>query len=215
MDLKNFAVSWVDLVVVVLLLVGITRGRKRGLSQELLDVLKWLTVVVVAGHFHEPIGSFLSASTVFSLLFCYLVTYTLLALGVILFYRLLRRSVGEKLVGSDAFGSGEYYMGMVGGFFRYLAVLIVILALVNARYYSPEEIRRNVRAQEDSLGTIFFPPLGTVQAAIMKDSLTGRLATEYLSYVLIRPTSPEEKGLGGGDNLVKARQREVDRVLAK
>jgi uncharacterized membrane protein required for colicin V production len=215
MDLKDFAIGWFDFVVVVLLLVGITRGRKRGLSQELLDVLKWLTVVLVAGYFYEPIGSFLSASTVFSLLFCYLVAYALLALTVILFYRLLRRSVGEKLIGSDAFGSGEYYLGMAGGFFRYFAVLVVILALVNARYYSPEEIRQHVRAQEDSLGAIFFPPLGTVQAAIMKDSMTGRLATEYLSSVLIRSTSPEEKGLGSEDNLVKARQREVDRVLAK
>jgi len=42
--------GWIDVLVLIALLVGFTRGRKRGMSVELLDVLKWLLVVLVAGH---------------------------------------------------------------------------------------------------------------------------------------------------------------------
>ena len=56
----SFTVGWVDLLVVILLTVGVLRGRKRGMSEELLDVIKWTLIVLVAGLLYEPGGRWLS-----------------------------------------------------------------------------------------------------------------------------------------------------------
>jgi uncharacterized membrane protein required for colicin V production len=141
MNLEPPYISWFDLLAVVLLLVGITRGRRRGMSEELLDVLQWLTVVVVAGFLHEPLGHFLAAMSVFSLLWCYVGVYVLLALVIKLTFSVIRRSVGNKLVEGDAFGMGEYYLGMAAGGFRYLCILLVAMAFLNARYFTPQEVK--------------------------------------------------------------------------
>ena len=75
MFLKGFIVSWVDLLAVGLLVVGIIRGRTRGMSEELLDLVKWLITVVAAGNLYQPLGQFLAESTPFSLLSCYVAVY--------------------------------------------------------------------------------------------------------------------------------------------
>ena len=48
--LKNFTLSWFDLVALAVLVVGLFRGRKRGMSEELLDVFQWLLIVVISVH---------------------------------------------------------------------------------------------------------------------------------------------------------------------
>ena len=60
---ETFSLSWVDVMVVALLGVGIWRGRKRGMSEELLDIVKWALIVVVAGFLYEPGGRFLTSMT--------------------------------------------------------------------------------------------------------------------------------------------------------
>ena len=60
MKAENFSVSWFDFVPVILLLVGVLRGRKRGMSEELLDTFKWLLIVVAAGFAYQPLGDMLA-----------------------------------------------------------------------------------------------------------------------------------------------------------
>ena len=213
MDLKNFEVSWVDFAIVIMLLVGVVRGRRRGISQELLDVLKWLVVVVVAGHFYEPIGEFFAVNSMFSLLTCYVAAYSLLGLVVLLGFSVFRRMVGQKLMGSDLFGSGEYYLGMLAGFIRYACIVLVVLAFVNARYYAPEELRKAAQYQNDVFGSEFFPTFGELRKNVVEHSMFGRLTTDYLSVVMIRPTSPNEKPLVNDGNIVRARERQVKEAL--
>ena len=61
MSIETLSLSWVDLAVALLLGVGLWRGRKRGLSEELLDIIKWTLIVLVAGLLYEPGGRFLVA----------------------------------------------------------------------------------------------------------------------------------------------------------
>ena len=44
----NLGFNWFDLFVLVMLIVGIFVGRKRGMSLELLAVLQWLVIVFVS-----------------------------------------------------------------------------------------------------------------------------------------------------------------------
>src|SRR5687767_13596795 len=103
MNFNNLTLSWFDLAVVVLLIVGLLRGRKRGMSEELLVVLQWLIIVVGGAYLYEPVGRRLSGAANLSLLTGYVIVYVGFAIFVKIIITMVRRAVGEKLVGSDVF----------------------------------------------------------------------------------------------------------------
>ena len=205
-------VSWVDIAILAVVIAGIFRGRKRGMSEELLDVIKWVTILVAAAFVMRPAGQMLAEASVFSLLSCYIFIYTLIVLGLKLFFGFIRKRIGDKLVSSDFFGSAEYYLGMVAGAFRYLCVIVVALAFINARYYSPEEIAEDARVQQNNFGDIRFPTWASFQDKVFNRSASGAMARDFVPFCLIPQTAPETKALGK-DNVVRARERNVDRVL--
>ena len=196
-------VNWVDFLVILLLCVGLLHGRKRGMSQELLDIIKWPIIVLVGGVFSDPLGRLLwQTAGVLSPLFWIVTTYVMVMLLVMFCFAMIKRGSGQKLVGSDAFGASEYYLGMMAGAFRYLCIMIAAMALLNARQYTAEEVRAKAKYQEDNFGTTFFMTLPDLQREVFKQSFLGSLAHEYLSVVLIPPTPG-----GGSSGPVRARER--------
>lgn len=204
--------NWFDLAVVAMVGVGIARGRRRGMSEEFLDVIKWLVIVLACSLLYQPMGAMLSDSSVFSLLSCYVATYTLVALLIALLFSIVRRHVGAKLVGSDFFGMGEYYLGMMAGGLRYFCIVLVALAYLHARYYSPEELQAQATVQEQHLGSTFFPTLGTFQQSVFQNSFVGSHVQHFLPTVLIASTPPSAKGLQKHES-VRARERGVYDLL--
>src|ERR1043166_2051103 len=95
--------NWFDLLVVGLIALGIWRGRKRGLSEELLDVLQWICIVVVGALMYRPVASALSAATRLPAFYSNVFSYIIIALAIKLLFNLVRRAAGTKLVQSDAF----------------------------------------------------------------------------------------------------------------
>ena len=215
MFLKGFVVSWVDLLAVGLLVVGIIRGRTRGMSEELLDLVKWLITVVAAGNLYQPLGHFLAESTVFSLLSCYVAVYCGLIIIIKLLFSVIQRTVGQKLIGSDVFGNGEYYLGMMAGTIRYACIFFVALAFLNSKRFSPEEIAAEVKYQEENFGSIRFPTLNGLQTSVFQRSWTGKLVQEHLGALLIERTAPDTKSLAGNEQVVRGRERRFDEVLDK
>src|SRR4030095_9821901 len=185
MNAPPIMVSWVDLAVLVVVIAGIFRGRKRGMSEELLDVIKWVMVLAAAAFLTRPAGHMLPDPSVFSLCSCYIFTYTLIVIGLKLLFGFVRKQIGDKLVSSDFFGSAEYYLGMVAGAFRYLCVTIVVLAFINARYYSPEEIQADVDFQKNNFGDISFPTLKTLQNEVFNHSFLGMATRDFVPFLLI------------------------------
>ena len=204
--------SWVDLIILAVLIIGMIRGRKRGMSEELLDLLKWLLIVVVAAYFYQPIGDFLALNSMFSRLAWYLTIYLAVAVGIKILFSLIKNSVGEKLVGSDIFGRAEYYLGMTSGVIRYACVIILIMAVMNARQFSREEIEANRKMQNENFGTISFPTHSSLQQDLLEKSFVGSAVKSHLSLLLIKPTRPEQKGLGRAGALGKSRN-DLNEVL--
>jgi uncharacterized membrane protein required for colicin V production len=204
-----FTFSWVDLAIVLLVVTGIVRGRKRGMSEELLDIIKWVAVLTAVAFILRPAGEMLAVSTMFSLLSCYVFVYTIIVVLMKLIFGFVRRQIGDKLVSSDFFGSAEYYLGMVAGAFRYLCVIIIALAFLNARYYSPEEIAADTAFQQNNFGDIRFPTLASLQSQVFARSAFGSAAREFVPFLLIPPTPPETKALAGANNVVRAREKQV------
>lgn len=203
MNLQSFGVSWVDFVVVMILAFGIWRGRKRGMSEELVDIVKWVVTVIAATLLYRPLSVILQQSTRFftpltGSITAYLIVVAIVAIAF--FY--IRKGAEEKLAGSDAFGSGEYYLGMLSGMARYVCVLIVAFAFLNARQYSAEEIKASEKYQLDNFGSSFFLTIPDLQRAVFAESIFGRSIKEFIGFVLIVPVSP-----GAPDAPARAREK--------
>ncbi len=194
MSFDKLPVNLFDLVLVAVLVLGVFRGRKHGMSEELLNVLKWFALLFACAFAYEPLGGlFAQSSRVLSMLTCYIMAYIAVALVVLISFALVKRGLGGKLIGSDIFGKAEYPLGMASGLIRAACMLLTALALLNARFFSPTEVKAMERFQNDVYGSNFFPGLHSLQSTVFEESLTGPWIKEYLSFLLIKPTAPEDK----------------------
>src|SRR5262245_14280052 len=112
-------ISWVDLLVIAVLGLGIVRGRKRGLSEEFLDLLKWLLIVIAGGFLYRQLGDAIYNKTLFSLLTFYLIAYIFIGLIIWMVFSFIKQRFGQKLIDGDIFGRFEFYGGMAAGMIRY------------------------------------------------------------------------------------------------
>jgi hypothetical protein len=165
------------------------------MSEELLSVMMWVLIVALCAVVYRPAGDALAQATVFSRLTCYLTAYGVTALVIACVFLFIRHGFGGKLLGSDIFGRSEYYLGMAAGGIRYTCILMFLLAFLNARYFSPAEVRAMEKYQNDEYGSNYFPTLHTIQSAVFERSLVGPIIRECLSPVLIARTETEDKQL--------------------
>ena|SRR5579859_4288086 len=189
-------INWFDFAVVIIIVIGANRGRKRGMSEEMMVMLQWVAIIFAAAFLYRPLGDALSdSSSSFSHLACYIATYISIAIVVRIFFTLVKKATGGKLVGSSVFGQGEYYLGMVSGIVRFLCIMLAALALLNARLYTSQEIAAYNAFQNDVYGSTYFPGLSSLQSEVFKESLMGPLVKKYLGFLLIAETPPEKRGL--------------------
>jgi uncharacterized membrane protein required for colicin V production len=196
MSLDQLPINFFDAVLIAVLLAGIAQGRKHGMSEELLSMIQWLIILFGCAVIYEPLGQIIGQFTnMFGRLSCYLVAYVGGALLVLLVFTAIKRSIGGKLLGSDIFGRSEYYLGMMSGLVRCTCILLAALALLNARYFSPTEVRAMEKFQDDVYGSNFFPTLHSLQSTVFDRSLTGPWIKENLGFLLIKSTEPEKREL--------------------
>jgi uncharacterized membrane protein required for colicin V production len=191
----NLPINWFDVFLLVWVAMGFFRGRKRGMSAELLTFLQWVVMVVFCSFAYQPIGDGLwQASKLFGHLTSYVIGYLVAAGVVAIGFVLCKRLFHGKLVGSDAFGKSEYYLGMPAGVLRFICMLITGLALLNAPFYSQKEIQDYKKFQNDVYGSEYFPGLQALQADVFEQSFTGPYLRKYLGFLLIKPIAPEPPG---------------------
>ena len=191
MKFDSLPINWFDLFLLVWLGMGLFRGRKRGMSVEVMTFLNWLVIVIACAVAYEPAGRWLAQSSqLFGLLFSYVIAYLVIAGVVAIAFVLFKRTFGGKLIGSDAFGRSEYYLGMPAGALRFFCMLITALALLNARHYSMQEIQGYQKFQMDNYGSEFFPGFQALQVNVFEKSFTGPYLKKYLEFLLIKPTPP-------------------------
>lgn len=192
--ITSMSLNVFDLVVLLVLIAGIFCGRKRGMSVELLSLLQWIAILIGCGLLYRPLGSmFANSSRVLSLLTCYLLAYAVAAMAIVGLFGLVKKGLGGKLLGSDMFGGSEYYLGMGAGLLRFGCILLVVLAIINARGYDTAEVRAMELYQQKEYGSTYFPTLHTVQATVFEKSVSGPWIRDHLGFLLITPTKPENK----------------------
>jgi uncharacterized membrane protein required for colicin V production len=209
LEISSFTVGWFDALVIVMLVLGLLRGRSRGMSAELMDLILWVLIILVGGFGHAALGKVISGVTGLSLLTSYIAAYLGIACFLGVTFMMLKHGVGEKLIGSDVFGNLEYYMGMCSGMFRFFCMLMMFMAVLNARLYTGEELKAQVKYQEKELGSVYFPTVAMLQKNVFQESFVGKLAKDNVPMLLITPMQPSAPKEGIG----RRREKEVNDAL--
>ncbi|MEO7298901.1 MAG: CvpA family protein [Verrucomicrobiota bacterium] len=192
--------NYVDFVIMVVLILGIFRGRKRGMSEELLTFVQWLIIILAGAKVYEVTGKLLAEHAPFSLMACNLAVYLAFAILVKLVFSQIQRAVGEKLVGSNFFGESEYYLGMLAAMVRFGCVILMLMAVLNARLITDKERADTARMQQKNFEGISFPTFGSVQQSVLYESLAGQQVKTHLAFLLIRPSVSENIPLRPNEN---------------
>jgi len=209
--LKSLNLSVFDLFFLAFLAIGILRGRKRGISEELLDVIQWIGVIIGAALAYPGIGGALVTYAKFPSLLADLVGYIIAAVAIVFLFKNLKRGVGEKLVQGDVFGRFEFYLGMLAGFVRFFCIGLFVLALLHAKYSTPQERERIAKLQRDNFGSISFPTFDEMQYSVFYKSASGNLIRTNLSMLLIKPVPPTSDR--SPNNIARRREAEVNQIL--
>lgn len=185
---SSLPINWFDLFVLIMLAVGYVRGKKRGMSQEFLTVLKWVALMLLAAIAYQPLGLWLDSVLHLGKLWAYLLAYVGTALLVLLVFVVINRTVGARWKGTDTFGKAEFYLAIPAGMLRFACIVVVLAALLNARYYPTAEVKASRKYDLDNYGSTFFPRLYSVQDDVFLHSFTGRQLKTHLGFLLIEPT---------------------------
>ena len=190
MDMSAFNVTWFDAVVVIMVGAGLFVGKKRGMSNELLDVFCWLMMVVVSALYYKPLAEILSKLASLSLFHASVICYLAIAIFIRIIFGYIKRAVGEKLVGSDLFGRAEFYLGALAGALRFFCMVIMFVAIINAKFVTKVMVDAQNKAQEAEFGSAFFPTYSRIQGAVLFESTCGKFFRDKLEAQLIEPVNP-------------------------
>jgi uncharacterized membrane protein required for colicin V production len=210
-DIQKVKFDWFDLVVLAAALLGLVRGRKRGMTEELLPLLQWLLIIILGAYTYAEFGRLFNKVAGLNLTFCNFAVYLFLAMVLKWVFTAVKNLLGDKLLVADAFGKSEFSLGMVAGILRYFCFVTLFVALLNGVYVSPaEQATAATRAPSSDTG-FTLPSMASLQSRVFTRSVSGRFARTYLSNLLLKPVVPgavpKKEGIG------KRREGEVDQIV--
>lgn len=195
--------NWFDIALILILTFGLFRGRKNGMSKEVLPLFQWIAIVVVCGFTYLIVtNTLVNLAGLKKKTGTFILSYLIVAALIFFIFSLIKNALKPKLGASNAFGSGEYYLGMLSGIVRYTCIVVFFLALLNAPVYTAAEIQATKEYNNRWYGGglkgydgNYLPSVQTVQAGVFKESIFGPYIHDYLGRVLI------DTGVGGAQVL--------------
>lgn len=203
-------ISPFDLFFLVVVALGIWRGKKRGISEELLDVLMWLAIVIGGALGYPFVGGALVTYTKVPIMWGNILGYCIVAAVVFFIFNSIKRAVGAKLVESDAFGRFEYFLGMLAGAIRFSCIVLFLISILHAKYTTPAERAAQKKMQQDNFGSITLPTLESLQETIFFESMVGSFFEKNIRWIMIEPVPPRGKT---GTNIYENRRRTVEDAM--
>ena len=192
--------NWFDVAVIVILTFGIFRGRKNGMSREILPTFQWVALVLVCGLGYSLVAQLFRNATSLDQLTSDVLAYLLLACVVWLLTGIPKHKFADRLAVSNFFGSSEFYLGMLVGMIRFACILLAALALLNAPFYTTADIEAHAAYVQRWYGGgvqgysgDFIPSLQSVQEQVLQKSFIGPCVKKYLGPLLINTTQPDAK----------------------
>ncbi len=201
-----------DVLLIMVFLLGCWRGKARGISEELLVFMQWLSIIAAASFLYGPVGNVLVGGGV-PRLWANMGGYVLMMIAVSVIFAVISKKVGKKLVDSDFFGDWEYRLGIVAGAIRFLCVWLTLLALLHARHFNESEIIADRKFQEKEVGVVLIPSWGMLNRMAFYNSYTGPYIRQHLSQQLITPVGLSQSA-PNPNTIGKQQQRVLDDVSA-
>src|SRR3974377_880694 len=124
LQLDKLPVNWFDFAVLFVLALGLFRGRKNGMTKEVLRVFQWLALVIVCGLCYVNAAPLIANVTAWDTSTSYIAAYMGIAFLIWMVFHFLKKVLVPRLTGSNIFGGGEYYLGMISGMVRFTCILI-------------------------------------------------------------------------------------------
>ena len=209
-----------DGFLLVWLVIGFFRGRKNGMSTEVLLVLPWLLIIVAGGFFYRVLGGFLKQGVpAISQPWCNLLSYLFIAIILGLLCSKLRSVVGEKLIGCELFGKYEYYLGMLAGIVRFACIGFVFMAVLNFSIVTKADNDETVKMLRKNFEGFDLPTPRSIQQAVLFESFTGHHAQLYLSQYFINSNSsgpaatPAASPGPAAETIARSKERQMDEIL--
>lgn len=204
-SLANLPFNWFDVALVAVLAFGIFRGRKNGMTKEVVPLFEWIIIVIASGLGYPLLAGIYHDNCGLDKLLSALLAYLSIALVIFLVFVAIKKALVPRLTGSNIFGSAEYYLGMFSGMIRYACMLIFALALINAKHYTSAEIAAKKAYNERWYGGgiysgNYIPDLHGVQEAIFKQSFLGPFIKSYMDFLLIETAPGDDSGSGSGSH---------------
>ncbi|HTV39484.1 MAG TPA: CvpA family protein [Candidatus Sulfotelmatobacter sp.] len=202
---NGLPVNWFDAAVLVLLVFGIFRGRKNGMTRELAPLLQWLAVVIAAGLAYAFLASvYANQCGLKSKVASAVLAYLSISVALFLMFTPIKQFLKKRAENGGVFGGSEYYLGMLSGPVRYACMILFALALLNARSYTGAEIAAKKAYNERWYGGgmysgDYMPDIHSAQEAVFKQSFSGPYIQNYLGMLLIQ-TGPGSGKAGAGDS---------------
>ena len=199
LDTNNLPVNWFDGAIIIVLAFGVFRGRKNGMSKEVIPLIQWIILIITAGLVYPLLAQFYNTTCGFtSKLWSAICAYLTIAIVILIIFSLIKKALQPRLTGSNAFGNAEYYLGIPSGIIRYSCIIIFVLALINAKFYTTAEIAATKAYNQKWYGGgiysgDYMPDLHNVQDEIFKKSFSGPYLKDYLGMLLIQ-TGPGDAG---------------------
>jgi hypothetical protein len=187
--------DWFDLVFVALLIMALYRGRHNGMTKELIPFLQWVTILLVCGLVDPILGPIFVAQLKLSQMWGFLAAYAALFVVVTIPFSIIKHKYAKDLSTSDYFKGNEYYLGMIAGVIKWMCILLVVMAVLNAPVYSQADIAAHQAYEHEVYGGgeqgfsgDYFPTIQTIQEVVLKDSATGDfvLNQPFLKKLLIQ-----------------------------
>ncbi len=193
MNLNSITVGWFDVLVIAFLVWGGMIGRKRGMSDELLDVLKWLLILMASAWGYMELASLVYKVGRFDNYWVHVGSYV----GIIAVFKtlltVLKQRVGKKLVGGDVFGKWEFQLGTAAGVLRHFCMVVIFVSLANSKPVSEAKVKQAEAAQKELFGDNFFPSKGRLRLDILYSSATGKMIRTRLPQQIMKPVEPPNK----------------------
>ncbi len=175
--------SYVDLVALALILLGIVRGFVKGLSGELAGLISAAVAAIAGFKFYRPLGEYFLRSTHLSEAAAYSAAFATVTLGSYALMRILRFLLRHMMEFSFKGRLERLGGALVGG----LSVAVTVIVFVFIMGILPSSTLHSLFAQDSFLGRTVCSKLGPVYE---------RLSEKYPALQI--PANGEEPVAGEG-----------------
>jgi hypothetical protein len=100
---------------------------------------------------------------------------------------IINRAYADRVEATTAFGKMEYVLGPIAAMVRNLAVLLLVMGAIHGLRVSSVVEQRQRKEQMNNYGMMLYPTKGMIRDAVFVDSTTGRLAQQFLSFLMVDP----------------------------